>query len=160
MMGSKPDRGISKGAVQYRLLVYPPKALMTTLASPILLAAFPQPSATLASPKPPSTVKTLFPAPEAKVTFGCLALNAANLRSKAMTRGEEYWANIRDASKPGTVDVRRESRARRSLGEENGDIFESVMIVLCVKLRVADADRFNRLNDNQCKRRLQRAAKS
>lgn len=26
------------------------------------------------------------------------------------------------------VDVRRERRAKRSLGEENGDIFESVMI--------------------------------
>lgn len=128
MIGSKPERNISKGAVQYRSVAYPPKALMTTLASPILPAAFPQPSATLARPKPPSTVKVLFPAPEAKVTFGCLALNAANLRSKAITMGEEYWANIRDASKPGMVDVRRERRARRSLGEDNGDIFESVMM--------------------------------
>lgn len=101
---------------------------MTTLASPILPAAFPQPSAILARSKPPFTVNVLFPAPETRVTFGCLALNAASLRSKAITRGEEYWASIKEASRPGMVDVRRERRARRSLGEENGDIFEFVMI--------------------------------
>jgi hypothetical protein len=37
-----------------------------------------------------------------------------------MTRGEEYWASMREASSPGMVWVSLVSRARRTLGELKG----------------------------------------
>lgn len=84
-----------------------PKDRMITLASPILMAAFPQPSASLN-------------VPPAAPSRGYFERNLASARSRVMIIGDEYWASMRVASRPGSVEVSLVSRARSAFGEDRG----------------------------------------